>query len=431
MKLTESSWIPNLGAKGWGVTFVCIMFYLFYTFWNSVTNTLMGIFNTTYGWGQTEMSLVITVAGWISLLGIVLFGFLGKKIGAKKVSTLGLFISVIAFVILATMSDFIMFAVGVILFYISMVAYAIIGVGKLGSNWFPRKKGIFMGMATMGMTLGSAALNPIVLACAGSIGVSGFFWGCAVLCAILAVIVFVFIKDNPEEAGAFPDNDRSISREQLNAEFEAAQEYKRNSPWTLARVLKTKQTWLIGIGWGLPMLVGGGTMALFVPTIASFGHDPLFGVVLLSSMWPMGILGHYLIGVIDQKFGTKRTTFIVVVVEALAGVMVFFFGLNEAVCAVAAGLLMFAISGNANVCMSMTTSVFGRQDFETAWAPIQVIYNIFNYAGITVMALIAGMFGQNAIMMGGTFICCVSLVFIAFTSDKQIASNVGKAKETN
>ncbi len=26
-KLSESSWIPNLGAKGWGVTLICVCFY--------------------------------------------------------------------------------------------------------------------------------------------------------------------------------------------------------------------------------------------------------------------------------------------------------------------------------------------------------------------------------------------------------------------
>lgn len=427
MKLSQSSWIPNLGVKGWGVTLVCIMFYLFYTFWNSASNTLLGIFTEMYGWQTTDMSFVVTIAGWISLLSIVLCGFIGKKIGAKKISGIGLIVSAIAFVLLACMNSFVTFAIGVILFYCSMVAYAIIGVGSLGSNWFPHKKGVFMGMATMGMTLGSAALNPIILGCSSSVGISGFFWGCAAVCAILAVIVFAFIKNNPEEAGAFPDNDRSVSREQIDREFAAAEEYKKHSPWTLQRVLRTPQTWLIGIGWGIPSMVGTGLIALLVPTLAAFGHDPLFGVMLLSSMWPIGVLGHYLIGVIDNKLGTKRATVVVVSVLALTGALVFFFGANSVICAVAVGMLMFAISGNANVCMSMTTSVFGRQDFETAWSPIQVVYNIFTFAGISVMAVVAASFGQQAIMIAGTILCLVGLVFITVTSDKQIASKVGAA----
>lgn len=424
----ESSWIPNLGAKGWGITVVCICFYLFYGFWNGATNTLFALLNAMFGWETTQMSFVITISGWCSLVGIVVFGAIGKKIGARNVSIIGLIGTAIGFAIMALMTNFTMFAIGVFLFYVTMVAYAVIGLGALGSSWFPHKKGIFMGMATMGLTICSAAINPIILACAGSIGVSGFFWGCAILAIIIAVVVFAFVKNNPEEAGAYPDNDRSLTKEQLDAEFKAAQEYKKNSPWNTARVLKTPQTWLIGIGWGLPMLAGAGAIALLVPTFMAFGHDQMFGVILLSSMWPIGLLGHYLIGVVDQKIGTKRTSIAVAVIELIAGAMVFFFGTNAVVCAIAAGLFMFALSGNANVCMSMTTSVFGRQDFETAWTPIQVIYNIFNFAGVSVMSIVGASFGMNFTMLAVAVLCAVALIPMGLCSGKQIASQVSAEK---
>lgn len=425
MEKKENTWIPNLGAKGWGVTLVCVGFYFFYNFWNNGANTLFGVFTEMYGWQQTDMSFIVTLGGWCSLLGIAVFGALGKKLGAKMIATIGLVLSGVAFIILANASDFTLYAIGVILFFVSMTGYAVIALGKLGSSWFPHKKGIFMGLATIGMTINGAAINPIVLACAGSaVGISGFFYGCAALCFFLAIVVFAFIKNNPEEAGAFPDNDRSITREQLDAEFAAAEEYKKNSPWTLGKVLSTPQTWLIAFGWGLSMMAAGGVMALLVPTMATFGHDPVSIVVLLSTMWPAGLLGHYLIGVIDQKIGTKKTTVLVVVLQMIAGLLVFFLGQTYALCAVAIALLMFAISGNANVCMSMTTTVFGRQDFETAWTPIQIVYNILNFAGVTVMALVGEAFGPHAIMLAMPLFCAISLIFVFACSDKQIASQV-------
>ena len=44
-----NAWIPNFGAKGWGITLTCFVFFIFFTFWNSVTNTLFGIFGEQYG----------------------------------------------------------------------------------------------------------------------------------------------------------------------------------------------------------------------------------------------------------------------------------------------------------------------------------------------------------------------------------------------
>lgn len=432
MAFKGNNWIPNLGVKGWGLTIICICFYIFYGFWNGASNTLFGIYENMFGWEETAMSSVMSISGWISLIAIIFFGALCRKIGAKNTSIIGLVLTIIAFALFAiNTGSFPLFTVAFVLFFISVTAYGIIGLGALGSSWFPHKKGVFMGFATMGLTICSAAINPIILGATGSVGISGFWWGMAVFTVIVLIAVLAFVHNNPEEAGAYPDNDRSITREQLDAEFKAAQEYKKHSPWTTAKVLKTPQTWLIGIGWGIPMMVGAGSIALFVPTlIMGFGQDPMLGVILLSTMWPVGLLGHYLIGVIDQTIGTKKTTVVVVVIEILACVFLYFGGHSTVCCAVAAGLLMFAISGNANVCMSMTTTVFGREDFEAAWTPIQTIWNVFNFGGVMVMAFLGttplGVAGR--ILLGG-ILCVIALIPILACSDKQIASKVQEAQD--
>lgn len=420
-----NAWLPDFGTKGWGITIACFVFFYFYSFWNAATNTLFGLFNEMYGWQQTDMSYVITIAGWISLIAVVLFGTLGRRIGAKMVSVIGLTGSATGFAVLACARTFAIFTAGVVIFNFSMVAYATIGVGLLGSSWFPRTKGAFMGIATMGMTISSATLNPIILGFAGSsLGISGFFWVMAAIVAATVVVVFLFVRNNPEEAGAYPDNDRSVSREELEAEFRAAQEYKKTSPWTMARVLKTPQTWLIGLGTGLPMMVGAGTIALLVPTLASYGQDPMLGVVLLSSMWPIGLLGHYLIGVLDQKLGTKKTTIAVICVLGLDGLLMRIGGANTVVCAVATGMFMFGLSGAANVCMSLTASIYGREDFEVAYTPIQVIFNVLNFAGVSVMSTVAALAGQQNVMLAVFIICIVALVPVIALPYRQIASNV-------
>ncbi len=420
-----NAWLPNFGAKGWGITIACFVFFYFYSFWNAATNTLFGLYTDMYGWQQTDMSYVITIAGWISLVAVVLFGTLGSKIGAKMVSVIGLAGSAIGFGVLAMANTFELFTAGVVIFNFAMVAYATIGVGLLGSAWFPRTKGAFMGIATMGMTISSATLNPIILGFAGSaMGIAGFFWAMAAIVAITAVLVLLFVKNNPEEAGAYPDNDQSVSREELQAEFEAALAYKKTSPWTMSRVLKTPQTWLIGLGTGLPMMVGAGTIALLVPTLAAYGQDPMFGVVLLSSMWPIGLLGHYLIGVIDQKIGTKKTTLVVITVLGLGGLLVRLGGANSVICAVATGMFMFGLSGAANVCMSLTASIYGRADFETAYTPIQVIFNVLNFAGVSVMSTVSAVFGAPNVMLAVFVICLIAYIPVVALPYKQIASNI-------
>ncbi len=420
-----NAWLPNWGAKGWGIVLIGFFFFMFYTIWNSITNVLFGVYQEMYGWQQADMSYVITVAGWISLVAVVLFGSLIRKLGTKVVCTIGLVGSAIGFVILGMATSFTMYAIGVVVFYVTMVAYATVGIGALGSSWFPHTKGSFMGFATIGTTFASAGLNPILLACiGGGIGVSGFFYCLAALCVILAVIMMAVVKNTPEEAGAYPDNDKTITREELDAEIAAAEEYVKNSPWTTAKVLKTPQTWLIALGTGLPMMVGAGVIATLVPTYIALGHDMLFGVTLLSTMWPIGLLGHYLIGVIDQKIGTKKTTMVVVCVMGIGGLLVSLLGASPVACAVATGLFMFGLSGSMNVCMSLTTSIYGRYDFPTAYTPISTIFNAFNFAGVSVISTIFALGGPQIAMASVFVICLIALIPTAVLPYKQIGSLV-------
>ncbi|HIS40933.1 MAG TPA: MFS transporter [Candidatus Aphodovivens avistercoris] len=426
-----NAWLPNFGAKGWGITIICLFFFIFNMYWNSVTNVLFGYFSEAYGWVETDMSFVITISGWISLVAIAIFGGLVRKIGAKLICTVGLIGSAVGFVLLANMNgNFGMYFAGVLVFYVFMVAYATVGVGSIGSAWFPRTRGAFMGIATIGMTLSSAALNPIILGFMGSpLGVSGWFWACAIVLAILAIVVAVFFKNNPEEAGAYPDNDRSITREQLDAEFAVLQEYKKNSPWTLGKILATPQTWCIALATGLPLLAGNGLLALLVPTLAAFGQDPLFGVVLLSSMWPVGLLGHYLIGVMDVKLGTKPTTVCVCIIAGCAGVLIFFLGGNTIACAISTALFLFGLSGSANMCMSLSSMVYGRADFEVAYPTIQVIFNILSFAGVSVMAIVASSFGYTMIPLAMAVLCFAALIPTLLIPAKQIGSQMQSQPE--
>lgn len=99
-------------------------------------------------------------------------------------------------------------------------------------------------------------------------------------------------------------------------------------------------------------------------------------------------------------------------------------GANTVVCAVATGMFMFGLSGAANVCMSLTASIYGREDFEVAYTPIQVIFNVLNYAGVSVMSTVAALAGQQNVMLAVFIICIVALVPVIALPYRQIASNV-------
>lgn len=114
-------------------------------------------------------------------------------------------------------------------------------------------------------------------------------------------------------------------------------------------------------------------MALLVPTLMAYGHDLMFGVVLLGAMWPVGLCGHYIIGVMDQRFGTKKIALMVIAILALGG------------------LLIFVGGGSSVVC---------------------------------VIAIVSAVFGATYSMLATFLICCFALIPIAALPYKQIGSQI-------
>lgn len=74
----------------------------------------------------------------------------------------------------------------------------------------------------------------------------------AAVCLVLGILVFALVKDFPEQAGAYPDNDKSFDREAAQRMPEEGLAYRKVSEWQPKRFLKTPNIWriisFIGIG---------------------------------------------------------------------------------------------------------------------------------------------------------------------------------------
>lgn len=111
-------------------------------------------------------------------------------------------------------------------------------------------------------------------------------------------------------------------------------------------------------------------------------------------------------------------------VLGLGGLLARLGGSHSVVCAVATGMFMFGLSGAANVCMSLTASIYGRADFEVAYTPIQVIFNVLNFAGVSVMSTVSALFGPQNVMLAVFVICIIAFIPVIALPYKQIASNI-------
>jgi len=307
MKKISSEFLGNFGAKGWG-----IILFTFFLFWMgsawpiTALNVIIPKFNELYGWGTAAMNNLTTLANWISLIGAAFFTWYCDRVGPKIVIAIGCFLGAISLFFWARCGSLIEFTLWQSLLNIAGTAFCQIGLGALIANWFPTKKGLAMGWLTIGavaqgMTI---AKSQIYIIDNYSFKASFDVYGVAFL--ILTVICILFIKSNPEEAGAFPDNDRTMTREKVERLRAEGEIYKKTSPWTIIKLLMTKETWLIGISTGILALFVVGIMSNFVPLCVSRGLSTDEAVTLMIWIAPVVAVFSYLWGVADQKIGTRQ-----------------------------------------------------------------------------------------------------------------------------
>lgn len=380
----------NFGARGW----LIIIFFGVMLFLNSsLTADGMNIIIPTLAEklviDSAQMLSVNGIGGWIGVVGAFILSALVQKLGAKKVLLSSLVIVTLSFLGLAFIKGMAGWAVCAILINVFANGMSFCGGSALIASWFPTKKGMAMGWATMGNNMASAIFIPIFALMLGS-SINMPFYGYFIFMVVMIILGFFIIKDKPEDLGLLPDNDPS-SIEKVKAMEEEMANYK--SPWTIGKILKDKDVWCAGLGYGLLFMATVGLVAQFVGRAQSVGFSQTMGTTLLSIAAVIGIVASYVWGVLDTKFGTKMASMLLAVWFTIAILLNILPGQGTFV--VSAVFLGCALGGNTNFSTSMCASLFGRKNFQRAFNFVFPVSCIFRAAASVVLGGVLGATGGN------------------------------------
>lgn len=215
-------------------------------------------------------------------------------------------------------------------------------------------------------------LNVTVEVFAGVLGVTsndllpmaaiGGFVGVVLSLIVGAAITLFFFKNYPEEAGAYPDNE-PVDPEEQKKTLEFMNSYK--SPWTVGKLLKTKEFWMLVLIFGFLFMGLVATMAQMIPRLGSLGVAPNLAILCLSIASIIGIPGSFAWGAIDQKIGTGKTNRIFCTCWAVTMIISAFGMAVASVPVTIVSIVLYSLlnGGLGNMMPSMFISVFGRFDF--------------------------------------------------------------------
>ncbi len=380
----------NFGVRGWLIIiFFGVMLFLNSSLTADGMNIILPTLAGKIGTDPNAMLSLNGVGGWIAVVGAFVLSGLVQKIGAKKVILVSLAIVAISFLSLTFIKGMAGWAVCIILINVFANGMSFCGGSALIASWFPTKKGMAMGWSTMGNNMASAVFIPIFSIMLGA-NVNMPFYGYFIFMVIMFILGVIIIKNKPEECGLLPDND-SASVEKVKALEEEMANYK--SPWTVGRILRDKDIWCAGLGYGLLFMCTVGLVSQFVARAMGVGFEQNMAVGLLSIAAVIGIVASYLWGVLDTKMGTKLASVVLAIFFAIAILLNILPG--HVTFIIYTIMLGCALGGNTNFSTSMCASLFGRKNFQRAFNFVFPVSCIFRAAAAVILGAILGATGGN------------------------------------
>ena len=373
----------NFGAKGWlMIVLVGIAFWFCTGTTVDGLNVILAAISENSGMDYNQLLAWSTPAAWCSIPGGIVFAWLCGKKGVKFTMVTTLVASGVIFALYGFSSNLVMYIILAALINFTTAGFSHVAGNTLMASWFPRKKGLALGWATIGQNLSTALFVPLVSWLIAGFGTGvGLSWIALAMVAFAAVCAFL-IKNTPEEIGCTPDND-VLTREEIDDLMKDYNEYK--SPFTAKSLLKMKETWMIGLGFGALYMVTIGLVSQLVPRLMTLGYDQNTALSYMTIAAIFGCFGSYCWGFIDQLLTTRKASIVYAFwyIAALALQCVPF---TKATMVASIFMIGFGIGGIGNLASSIVATKFGRYDFVKAWGVIYPIMSIVRCSAYAVLA---------------------------------------------
>ena len=361
--MSKSKW--NFGVKGWIIIFMCMIAYFIGGGINTDgLNIFVNALSEARGWDNAAMLTWSTYGGWAGVIFALIFGQITVryKNGAKYVMIGSLAATVVAFYFYGQTTNYYVYALCVSVCAAVSCGYSLVAVNVIQTNWFPKKKGLVLGISTIGFPLCTMIFPYISNFLLGTVGLEGMFTAICIFVAVFTVICIFICKVTPEEVGVAPDNE-PMEKAAIEKQKQEIAAYK--SPWTVKKLAKEKMFWFSSVGLGLIWMVTVGIVSQLVTRLVAAGYDRGTAVGMLSVMGFFGIFGSYIWGWIDDKFGTKLASLIYCVWYVIALILLIFM-FNTVTVYIAIFMVGTSVGGICNLIPSMTGTIFGRKDFPSA-----------------------------------------------------------------
>lgn len=370
--MVEGSKKTNFKVRAGFVAFTVFVMFFLQTFLIIDCNNVFSVYFSD--WSKSMISLPVTVGGYIA---IVVTFIIGSWLIRHKTTGMMFALLLITGICLIGLSfaanSYPLYCFCIILMNCTMSAILIVGTA-ICTNWFVTTRGRMLGFVTIGAPFSTAVMSPMIIRLLDVVSFKLVFSVFGVIVLVFAVFAVFLVPNRPEDIGLHADG----ALEETLADTDNGATAK----WTLAKLVKCKEAWLIMMAFGLMMLVSNCVMPLLIPRFLEIGIKQSIALNLMTIAAVIGIPLSYLWGYIDDKCGTKKACIILAIGFTMMSIaMIFSSSGNMVIVALAILGIACVTGGSPNLNPSLISNVFGASEYLNV--------NRYLFMGQTILRLMA------------------------------------------
>ncbi|MDQ5987450.1 MAG: L-lactate transporter [Syntrophus sp. SKADARSKE-3] len=392
MKKTTAESPPLHGARkaifyGWYIVLVAWVSNLLAGTGFYIFNAFIEPLCAARGWTRAEINIAPMLGYMVNICGVLFYGTMVYRVGPRILMTIASLVAASAFVLMGYCTNILFFYAAFMLLFLGIGGMSGIVTATAVNNWFVRKRGRALGIATSGLSFAGFILPSIAMAIIGKSGLLSAFLWIALMIGTAGPLSWLVIRRRPEDMGLLPDGDAisagTVARDASTGTEHLPHQGMHPSYWTFSMAIHSPAFWKIGLAYGLCMASVLGVMFQLKPRFSDVGFDDKTAMRLMAATAFMAVVGKYMWARFCDSFNVRKVVTTLLALNA-AGLSLLLVPQSMTAAIVFVVVYGFSMGGVVSTQAVMIAESFGREAFPTIARYIWVVVGI-NFIGYPIM----------------------------------------------
>ena len=332
-----------------------------------IVHSTFGVFlvplTKEFGWSRAQISGALLFWSWMQAFLIPVVGWLMDRYGVRRITLGGLTLLVLAMIALSFQSGSLamLYAIFAVIGVCSSLG-GFVGNAKLISGWFHRRRGLVLALVAMGAGISGGLIPQWAGLSVTDLGWREAYLVVAAYIAILAVPVFIFLRESPAVLAA---RAHGQSLNQSDATGMSVKEASKFPAFWLCMAALVLNTALLGLNLHM------------VPLLIDRGLTPQTAATVLSAQVFGSTIIYLIAGYLLDKISTPKLA-VFFSLCALVGLVMIHLGSGFGTLLIAGTLIGAGTTGEGSVVPYFLTRYFGLKAFASIYGLMWGIAAIAN-----------------------------------------------------